>query len=86
MSNHLHGSCRCRPRRAAPPAGTQLALFRHFPSKEALCCAALQARGGTAGDRPDTLVAAMLQSHAVLVSQRPGVALPLLLPGLDTRP
>lgn len=77
---------------AARMGVTQAALFRHFPTKEALWCAALehitsiswqsiemlQARGGTAGDPPETLVAAMLRSHAVLVSQRPGVARLLL--------
>ena len=77
---------------AARMGVTQAALFRHFPTKEALWCAALehitslswqsiemlQAPGGTAGDPPETLVAAMLRSHAVLVSQRPGVARLLL--------
>ncbi|MFU8884167.1 MAG: TetR/AcrR family transcriptional regulator [Cyanobacteriota bacterium] len=77
---------------AARMGVTQPALFRHFPSKEALWCAALehvtslslqrldalQARSGTAGDHPDTLVTAMLRSHAVLISQRPGVARLLL--------
>jgi TetR/AcrR family transcriptional regulator len=77
---------------AARMGVTQAALFRHFPTKEALWCAALehitslswqriealQDRGGTAGEQPLARVAAMLRSHADLVSQRPGVARLLL--------
>jgi AcrR family transcriptional regulator len=77
---------------AARMGVTQAALFRHFPTKEALWCAALehitslswqriealQDRGDTAGEQPLSPVAAMLRSHADLVSQRPGVARLLL--------
>jgi AcrR family transcriptional regulator len=84
-----------------PPAGirtaeiaermgvSQPALFRHFPSKEALWCAALQHITTLSWQRIDALsqdmalaplprVAALLRSHAVLVSQQPGVARLLL--------
>jgi TetR/AcrR family transcriptional regulator len=77
---------------AARMGVTQAALFRHFPTKEALWCAALEHitslswqriealrdRGDTAGEQPLSPVAAMLRCHADLVSQRPGVARLLL--------
>ncbi|MCP9832769.1 MULTISPECIES: TetR/AcrR family transcriptional regulator [unclassified Cyanobium] len=71
---------------------TQPALFRHFPTKEALWQAALEHitnsswqriealnQSGPGGNGPScTLVAALLRSHATLVSERPGVARLLL--------
>jgi AcrR family transcriptional regulator len=77
---------------AARMGVTQPALFRHFPSKEALWCAALehitslswqrlealQEQHVTDVETSGSLAAAMLRSHALLVSQRPGVARLLL--------
>lgn len=71
---------------------TQPALFRHFPTKEALWQAALEHitslswqriealnQSWPGGNGPScSLVAALLRSHALLVSERPGVARLLL--------
>lgn len=68
---------------------SQPALFRHFPSKEALWCAALEHITSRSWQRMEVLsqdtalapqerAAALLRSHALLVSQQPGVARLLL--------
>jgi TetR/AcrR family transcriptional regulator len=79
---------------------TQPALFRHFPTKEALWHAALEHITRLSWQRIEALnasspmefasstalVAAMLRSHAALVSQRPGVARLLLNELQNPRP
>jgi len=71
---------------------TQPALFRHFPTKEALWQVALEHITSLSWQRIEalnqcwpkengpscSLVAALLRSHAALVSERPGVARLLL--------
>ena len=68
---------------------SQPALFRHFSSKEALWCAALEHITSLSWQRMEVLsqdtalapqerAAALLRSHALLVSQQPGVARLLL--------